>query len=594
MILDTARSRRRLTRRATLLALGLSVAALVPFAMLRPIVKADPLPAVPANAVGLNGGVTVELVGVGSSPTGDGEDWWAADGTPLSEAPEQGNARFHNVREGIGTQYLRRALFFRLRSTQDVDASTTGYVVDSSRHLQTYGYQFGRDMRLNDAALKADQPATGVALLGFPATEQSITYRFGVASGPWETVAVAQNTLHPAPGTIKPSGHGYFYGPSAWVTDKPGFGYTDASGKNHQVSLLGGRPPLGDVARRLQALDSAGNVLPLSDESGDFVQISADDLNKIASFRLQTRPYQWAEFKDVSLQPRTAAGAAAVTPIPTPPAPAGFQKTYPSGVTVALNALTERRADGGRWWQPDGALLPGPIKDRDASFGGWPRDEHPRELLFTLTAPRSVDYSEATQFLTPGMPPEPLSNPDFIGQLRKGEPSESAHNQNFPGDARTCTLRYGIAAGPWQTVAVQKVHFTPAALLHRDATSAPDYNGDVTLELSQQPRILTLDAAGVRHEQPFLTHPLGQVARRIVAVGADGTPIPLTVSGSTGMDASIISLAFSEHSVLHGYNPEIDLTQIRELRLQTRPYEWAEFKNIALLPAQTGGERTTP
>lgn len=589
MILDATRSRRQLPRRAALLALGLGAALLVPFAMLRPAAKADPLTAPAADAVALDNGVTVELVGVGSSPTGDGEDWWAADGTPLPEAPDRGGARFHDIQEGVGTQYLRRALLFRLRSGQDVDASTTGYAVDPSSRLLLHGpeydHQLGGDLRLNDAALKADQPATGVAVLAFPIAEKAITYRFGVASGPWETVAVTPNTLRPAPGTIKPSVGGRYYGPNAWVNEKPGFGYTDTSGKNHQVSLLGGRPPLGDVARRLQALDSAGNVLPLDDGSGYFVQISAEDLNKIAAFRLQTRPYQWTEFKNVSLQPKTAAGVTPVSPIPTPPAPAGFEKTYPSGITVALNALTERRADGGRWWQPDGTLLPGPIKDRDSNFTGWPRDEHPRSLLFTLTAPRDVDYSEATQFLTPGMPPEPVSAPDFVGHLRKGEPGGGGRNENFPAAARTCTLRYGLAAGPWQTASVQKVHFTPEALLHRVTDPDKDYNGDVTLELSQHPRLLYVDAAGTRHEQPFLTHPLGEVARRFVAVGADGVPIPLTVC-TAGVDTGFVSLAFSEHSVVHGYNAAVDLTKIREVRLQTRPYEWAEFKDIALRPSR--------
>jgi len=156
------------------------------------------------QTITLADGTGVELIAVGSSPTGYGDDWWRPDGTLLTEAPVRTNNRFHNSYGGIGTQYLARCLFFRLHAPNERDASTTGVVVDPTRHLDTDGSHHGRDDRMNNTRLIADMPASGTVVLGFPKSEARCTYRFGIATGPWETIAMTRPPVQPARNAASP------------------------------------------------------------------------------------------------------------------------------------------------------------------------------------------------------------------------------------------------------------------------------------------------------------------------------------------------------------------------------------------------------
>jgi uncharacterized protein YlxW (UPF0749 family) len=65
----------------------------------------------------LANGTGVELIAVGSSPFGDGYDWWRPDGVPLIEAPVRTNNRFHNSTWGFGTRFLSRSFFGSLTNS---------------------------------------------------------------------------------------------------------------------------------------------------------------------------------------------------------------------------------------------------------------------------------------------------------------------------------------------------------------------------------------------------------------------------------------------------------------------------------------------
>jgi len=49
------------------------------------------------------------------------------------------------------------------------------------------------------------------------------------------------------------------------------------------------------------------------------------------------------------------------------------------------------------------------------------------------------------------------------------------------------------------------------------------------------------------------------------------------------MNGNLILLSFQQAGSLYDHN-QFDLSTIKEFRLQTRPYEWAEFKHIHLTP----------
>ena len=75
--------------------------------------------------------------------------------------------------------------------------------------------------------------------------------------------------------------------------------YQDAQGNNHRQSLLGGHVPLGDVARRITAYGHDGAEIAM--EASDFTTLDRAKMEQIAEIRVETRPYLWAEFKDIVL-----------------------------------------------------------------------------------------------------------------------------------------------------------------------------------------------------------------------------------------------------------------------------------------------------
>jgi hypothetical protein len=59
-------------------------------------------------------------------------------------------------------------------------------------------------------------------------------------------------------------------------------------------------------------------------------------------------------------------------------------------------------------------------------------------------------------------------------------------------------------------------------------------------------------------------------------------PLKTALGGNPDRGDSIV-LSYADNSILRRYN-SIDPATIREFRLQTRPYEWAEFRGIRMEP----------
>jgi beta-lactamase regulating signal transducer with metallopeptidase domain len=605
-ILD-ARPRTTSTRRALIAATVIAIAILGSTALLRPLAAqstAPPAqdagaapkyvrpiqvgfqaPAPPGGPSGqkitLANGTGVELIAVGSSPDAGGDDWWRPNGVPLIEAPVRTNNRFHNSYWGVGTRFLSRSFFFRFSSPTDTTASTTGYVVDPEGKLASDGLHYGRDMRLNNTHLRSSEPATGTVLQGFPIHETHCTYRIGVATGPWETVGVIRFPLSPAPRVRGSVAGTRTYNPVISVNDTtPALSYQDSQGKDHKQSLLGSHAPLGDVARRVIALDQFGMEIPLDNEAIEYMELTSSTVSRIAELRLETRPYQWAEFKDIELQPKRGPGPA---PIATPAALPGFRHRFANGLTVSVLGVTERKKEGGRWWQPDGNRLAGPVTEFVSSLSIDQRlPNRPRAILLKLSSSRDITYSYAQRFS-----PEPTFGRGMVhitndaGAL-KDQPTTSWTLVSYPPEIRSSTFSLGIASGAWQTVSSLPM---PRDVRHKNV--GPDsFDGDVTCSLGDRPS-MTYDAQnGERRNIAFLqsARSLSNVARRIVGIDKTGTVVPLTTALTGNPETGdLIVLTFADSGALKRYN-RFDLSTIKEFRLQTRPYEWAEFKGIKLEP----------
>jgi Zn-dependent protease with chaperone function len=247
----------------------------------------------------LANGVTVELMGITSSPNGGGEDgWWTPNGAPAGNLGDLPTS-FYIANPG-GDQYQRRTLSFRIVAGASSSVSMIGIVTDPN--LSAMAYE-GRTRRTNDVPLFDNRSEYGDVPIEFPTPTDEFSYKLGIAVGPWSTIAVTDNTLHPPDAIATTSDH---VTPASIIElgNTPSVGYRSLSGQLYHLSLLPAGSSLGEVARRVVAVDATGNAVPLAtpvfEWNGEAIHmIRPSDVRRIAKFRLQTRPYGWAEFDAV-------------------------------------------------------------------------------------------------------------------------------------------------------------------------------------------------------------------------------------------------------------------------------------------------------
>ena len=81
--------------------------------------------------------------------------------------------------------------------------------------------------------------------------------------------------------------------------------------------------------------------------------------------------------------------------------------------------------------------------------------------------------------------------------------------------------------------------------------------------------------------QKLATKALGDVARRFVAVTFSGEERPLRSWGSGPKGMEIFGLPARRGEFTESYN-DLLASDVKEILLQTRPYEWVEFRRIPL------------
>jgi beta-lactamase regulating signal transducer with metallopeptidase domain len=628
-ILDTRRSRHSANRPVRTLVLLVTGLLLCTVSRLRPFAWAGvyQLPKETGRITGIGpvvdlpNGISVELVGVGSKPVEPGEnDWWTPDGKPLWELPATGHTNFAFMGGSFSPPLLDRTFFVQLHVTSPasrrVDISTLCYVVAPTKPIPPHLNRYARRYR-NTSQLLPTRAGIGTFQFGLSPTTTRCNYRFGVAAGPWETIATTRLAPHSASSS---------YATSFLLDKVPHIGYSPSPGKGRLLSLLGDHAPLGEVARRLVALDKEGKEIYLTRESdnpeGDGYQFPAWAQARVVELRLQTCPYQWAEFKDIVLQHPPVPMRPVIA---TPPVLPAFRHTFACGITLSLPAVNEKRRGNALWWRPDGQPLSGPLKEYApmVRFGSWGSDTNSRGVALRLTSPRTLSYTQAIRFAPSAadIHDEVLSGSE--ADIVKNHPASTWESHNFPRGLRSTTLRYGIAVGAWKTVASVAM---PPDVRHASDNGNPN-GAELGLSLpgfskpGDLPTLHYTDTAGKSRQVPFKTFNtdyLPDVARRFVAVDKAGNviplpsnngvqfvydkagkPVPLDPGKAGDLDLLVgeiqrreldcASLTFDRPLWVRG-NTLDDLTQIREFRIQIRPYEWAEFRNIALQPARGGSD----
>ncbi len=226
----------------------------------------------------LPGGATVELLGVSTHPAGPGT-WRIPDGTPLPTAPYALSGA-----QAPPVESLRAWEFaVRVGNLPEPRPSHRWKVVPPGRSTANGTPRDATDKVLPDLEMLA---------VTLPEDRRSCTVRFGVASGRWKT-EITSGPERSAFGTQKLSA---IFGRAR---EDRGKTVVTVSHDESEDDL------------RVVAVDSAGvehePVHSYGSGVRDYVQSEFEydlPLAKLKEFRLQTRPFEWADFADVSLKPK--------------------------------------------------------------------------------------------------------------------------------------------------------------------------------------------------------------------------------------------------------------------------------------------------
>jgi len=271
----------------------------------------------------LPNGVTVELAGVSPHPS-KGQRWWQPDGSTLAEAPyDQTGVK---VDPGRGRQAFEFALRLDGLADRDIGLTLPGSSATARRENKSL-----RDVR--------------AFVMSFPQARQRADVRIGIAGGPWKTLASS-------------TGDGIQAG-STRGTAVPGEEYAVAFAgpieTAEQLVLTVSHTLATRKDYRIVLIDKAGATHKGSRNSasaGEFTQTTASfhgvPLDQVKEFQFQTRPYEWVEFKNVSLKPGhktdvevSVKRARVKPPLPTQPSGSARQPQHTPKKTAKAPTVRE-------------------------------------------------------------------------------------------------------------------------------------------------------------------------------------------------------------------------------------------------------------
>ncbi len=243
-----------------------------------------------------------------------------------------------------------------------------------------------------------------------------------------------------------------------------------------------------------------------------------------------------------------------------------YRVTLANGVEVELVGVCEHPSQGKQWWRPDGSALP---KKPYGSIGGdrtfGDSDEQAYEFVVRLTGATEVDTRWRVIPKTGGYG---TSYPS--GNDGKPSPDLRVLHTAFPKKTRTSTIRFGVAAGPWETVTD-----TPAEKSF--GAHGTQRGGVIFSDVSKSPYGTNPSVFSITVTDDILDLPC-----RIIAITHDGQQIkPIRTSGGSAGNARQTTAHFEAPPIDKGGKTE---NSFKEFQFQTRQYEWVTFKNISLQP----------
>lgn len=280
-ILDPQCRRNGMTRRGILVACVSMVLLIVPLAM----VGGESVPASEGKApkkaaadapvaVALPDGLQVELLGLTNHPAR--ERWWKADGTPLNDAPYEdldGDAVVP------GTDQIGREIAFAVRVP-------SGSALRWDTEPSTTRAGPGIPMRAGERL-----PHVRAMAVVVEPSQKTLAVRLGYSAGEWDTVAFAR-------------------GSAAMSRNEKSVVFAEPVEKDGRI-VMSVAHNIADEEVRVVAVDRNGKVHSASRSNSGragtvrqttytFADVALDDVRQ---FQLETRPYRWIEFQNVSLHP---------------------------------------------------------------------------------------------------------------------------------------------------------------------------------------------------------------------------------------------------------------------------------------------------
>ncbi len=233
------------------------------------------------------------------------------------------------------------------------------------------------------------------------------------------------------------------------------------------------------------------------------------------------------------------------------------------------------------WWNKAGALLPKPVFDfataenSGSSQSGSPSQPNLRRLFFALRLPPTAQDVKTIWQVSNSTFSSSTSQSSSVGKMEAqnyaGTNGTRVVSADFPAASRRTDLRIGIASGPWETTAG----------LNRNVSALEQFGTSTTSTGSA----VYMMARPVQTTKGFVC--IVSVGRKSSAAHRDIRIVALSDQGQIGStsisDGSTDSVAPMDQITAEFSLP---LSQVKSILVQTRPFRYSEFKNIALHPSQ--------
>ncbi len=242
------------------------------------------------NKAILTNGVTVELLGLNEIPIKD-NPWWKPDSS-LLEQPPFDNVGFDPSRDPDHDQFAYYAVAMRLKGKAPGEIGLIKWDLLDALYAGTMS-AYLEDKRVYSRGIFGSASK-------FPKDVETTTLRLGLAAGDWQTL-------------VKGSHYGvYREGEDSIIVRTPERAGGPLGVRPGEKGLhIGVTYNVTDRDFRVVAVDKDGKV-HVSARSGSSgtdnlrqTTASFPDLTheKLREFQFQTRPYEWIEFRDISLRP---------------------------------------------------------------------------------------------------------------------------------------------------------------------------------------------------------------------------------------------------------------------------------------------------